>query len=303
MVQTGTVEACEAFATYRPLLFGLAYRMLGSVMDAEDIVQEAFLRWQQTAGARVETPQAYLSAIVTRLCIDHLRSARVRREAYVGPWLPEPLVGAPLEETTTTALADSLSLAFLVLLETLTPVERAVFLLHEVFGYAYDEIAPMIDKSAAACRQIGVRARRHVEERRPRFDALPAQQERLLHRFVQACTTGDVDTLVTLLADDVTVWTDGGGKVHAALRPIHGPANVARFLRGILAKAPPSLAVHVSTVNGQPGLAAEIDGHVSYVLAIDGMDECITAIRIVANPEKLRRFTPSHALDTPASHT
>jgi len=282
----------EIFATYRPLLFGLAYRMLGSAMDAEDIVQESFLRWQQTAGGTVETPRAYLTTVVTRLCIDHLRSARVRREEYIGPWLPEPLVGTPPGEERTPDLADSLSLAFLVLLETLTPAERAVFLLHDVFGYAYAEIAPIIGKSDPACRQIGARARRRVDERRPRFDASPAQHERLLQRFVQTCATGDMDTLVALLADDVTVWTDGGGRVSAALRPIHGASRAARFLLGVLAKAPPTLATRFATVNGRPGVVIEIDGRVSHVLTIDGADERITAVRIVANPEKLRRLTP-----------
>jgi RNA polymerase sigma-70 factor (ECF subfamily) len=271
------------------MLFGLAYRMLGSVMDAEDIVQEAFLRWQQVAGATVEEPRAYLTTVVTRLCIDHLRSARVRREQYVGPWLPEPLVTDQEPEVSNApALAESLSMAFLVLLETLTPQERAVFLLHEVFGYSFGEIAAIIGKSEANCRQIAGRARKHVEERRPRFDASPDQQERLLRRFVQASTSGDMDALLSLLADDVTLWADGGGKVQpAALQPIHGAKNVARGALAFLSKAPPSLAVRFASVNGRPGIIAEVDGQPVSVLTIEVVGDRIQTIHAIANPDKL----------------
>jgi RNA polymerase sigma-70 factor (ECF subfamily) len=278
----------DIFTNYRPRLFGLAYRMLGSVMDAEDIVQEAYLRWQQVSGAMVDEPRAYLTTVVTRLCIDHLRSARVRREQYVGPWLPEPLVTdqAP-EPSNAPALAESLSMAFLVLLETLTPQERAVFLLHEVFGYSFTEIATVIGKSEANCRQIAGRARKHVEGRRPRFDASRDQQERLLHRFVKACTTGDMDALLSVLADDVTLWADGGGKVQAALEPIHGAAKVARGALTVLAKAPPGLTFRFALVNGQPGIVAEIDGQPYSVLTFDVVGDRIQTIRSVANPDKL----------------
>jgi RNA polymerase sigma-70 factor (ECF subfamily) len=282
------VEAEQVFTTYRPQLFGLAYRMLGSVMDAEDVVQEAYLRWQGTHGATVEAPRAYLTTIVTRLCIDHLRSARVRREEYVGTWLPEPLVGAAPDESGGPAFSESLSLAFLVLLETLSPVERAVFLLHEVFGYSYAEIAPIVGTSEVNCRQIGMRARRHVEERRPRFDASPAQQERLLERFVTACTTGDLDTLIALLADDVTLYADGGGKVTAARRPIQGSANVARFLLGLAAMAPPTVAVRFAPVNGRPGVIAVVQGQVVNVVALAIAAGRVAALHMVANPDKLR---------------
>ena len=282
----------EVFMAHRPLLFGLAYRMLGSVMDAEDIVQEAFLRWRQVASATVETPRSYLTTVVTRLCIDHLRSARVRREQYVGPWLPEPLVGVQQENSAgDDALAESLSLAFLVLLESLTPVERAVFLLHEVFGYSFEETATVVGKSAANCRQIARRARRRVDERRPRFDASPAHRERVLGRFVQACTTGDMAGLLALLADDATLWSDGGGKTVAARRPIRGATNVARFLLGILAKAPPGLMARLAPVNGQPGFIVEVDGHLNNVTVLDIADGRIQAVRIVANPDKLRRLS------------
>jgi RNA polymerase sigma-70 factor (ECF subfamily) len=284
------VEAEQVFTTYRPRLFGLAYRMLGSVMDAEDVVQEAYLRWQGTRGATVEAPRAYLITIVTRLCIDHLRSARVRREEYVGPWLPEPLVGAASDEGGGPALSESLSLAFLVLLETLSPAERAVFLLHEVFGYSYPEIAPIVSTSEVNCRQLGTRARRHVEERRPRFDASPAQLERMLERFVTACTTGDLDALIALLADDVTLYADGGGKVTAARRPIHGSANVARFLLGLTARAAPTLAVRFAPVNGRPGVIAEIDGQVVNVVSLEFAAGRVAALHLIANPDKLRRI-------------
>ncbi|HEY7909915.1 MAG TPA: RNA polymerase sigma-70 factor, partial [Thermomicrobiales bacterium] len=241
-------EIDELFNDYRPLLFSIAYRMLGSVMDAEDMVQEAFLRWQRAVHAEVTSPKSYLTAVVTRLCIDHLGAAYVRRESYVGPWLPEPLVTEGDAMTDTMALADSLSLAFLVLLERLTPVERAVFLLHEVFGYPYEEIAGIVEKNAANCRQIGQRARRHIHADRPRFDPSPAEQERLTQQFIVSCTSGDLGALVAILADDITLWADGGGKVAAARRPIHGAENVARFLGG-LAKAQVPITMRVTWIN------------------------------------------------------
>ena len=290
----------EIFAQYRPLLFAVAYRLFGSVMDAEDAVQDAFLRWQQGTGAdgTVTSPKAYLTTIVTRLCIDHLRSARVQREEYVGPWLPEPLVIAAPDEGEGAAsadLADSLSMAFLVLLESLSPVERAVFLLHEVFGYRFDEIAPMVGKSEANCRQIAQRARRQVEERRPRFDAAPDQQERLTRRFVHACTTGDMAALLALLADDITLWSDGGGKVLAARNPIHGAPKVARFIAGLIAKASSSMTIRLAPVNGQLGILIEMAelGRTYGVVTLDVMDDRIQAIRIIVNPEKLRGVAPS----------
>jgi RNA polymerase sigma-70 factor (ECF subfamily) len=280
----------ELFDTYRPRLFGLAYRMLGSAMDAEDIVQEAYLRWQKASGATVEAPLGYLTTVVTRLCIDHLRSAQARREHYIGPWLPEPLVATPSDVDATAFLDESLSMALLVLLETLTPVERAVFLLREVFGYGYADIAPIVGKSEVSCRQLGTRARRHVDERKPRFAATPAEHERLLRRFVQACTAGEMAQLTALLSQEVTLWSDGGGKVNAALNPIHGADRVSRFLLGILAKAPPSLALDYAPVNGRTGVILRIDGHVSHVVSIDAVAGQITALHIMANPDKLARL-------------
>ncbi len=277
----------DAVAPYRPLLFSIAYRMLGSVMDAEDIVQETFLRWQQADRAAVALPKAYLTTVVTRLCIDHLRSARIQREEYAGPWLPEPLATeGNVADTSAPVLADSLSLAFLVLLESLNPVERAVFLLHDVFAYSYDEIAAIVGKSAPTCRQIAVRARRAVQARRPRFTPSSTQREHLTRRFVQASTEGDMPALLALLADDVIAWTDGGGKVSAARRPIHGAINVARYLLGIRVKAPGAVS-RLCWINGQPGLVAEVAGEVVAAGALEIAGERIAAIYVVANPDKL----------------
>src|SRR5918992_1114130 len=228
---TGVADLYEEL---RPLMFAIAYRMLGSVSDAEDIVQEAFLRFHREtrAGARIDSPKAYLSAVTTRLGIDHLRSARVRRESYVGPWLPEPLITDEDAAVTRHAeTADTLSMAFLLLLESLSPVERAVFLLREVFDYGYDEIAAIVGKSEVNCRQIAARARQHVEEGRPRFEASRRRREELGQRFFAAAEEGDVQGLVRMLAEDVVVYGDGGGRVPGAARqPIHGEDKASRLL-------------------------------------------------------------------------
>ena len=283
----------EDFDRHRPLLFSIAYRMVGSVAEAEDAVQEAYLRWQKASEVEVRSPKAYLSAVVTRLCIDNLRSARVKREEYVGPWLPEPLLAEPTPDVAdTVALDESLSMAFLVLLESLTPTERAVFLLREVFDYDYPEISRLLGKSESNCRQIARRARESVAARRPRFEHSPEQQERLMQQFVRACSTGDMPALLELLAEDVTLWSDGGGKVRAALNPIHGSDKVARFFLGVLRKAPPTLVVQPATINGQPGIISYADGSPLNVLTLDVADGRIKAVRIVANPEKLRAVPP-----------
>ncbi|WP_457651570.1 RNA polymerase sigma-70 factor [Rhodocaloribacter sp.] len=278
------------FERRRDRLFGIAYRMLGSVADAEDVVQEAFLRLQR-AGP-VDAPDAYLTTIVTRLCIDHLRSARVRRETYVGPWLPEPLVrpheASPADEA---ELADTLSMAFLIVLERLSPVERAVFLLHDVFGYAFDEVAPMVGKTVANCRQIAHRARRRLREGRPRFDASPEEQARLAERFAHAVHEGDLDGLLTLLARDAVLYSDGGGKVAAALRPIHTAAHVARFLVGLSRKAPPGFRVEAVVVNGAPGFLVTRSGVPENVFALHVEAGRIREIFVVRNPDKLRHVS------------
>jgi RNA polymerase sigma-70 factor (ECF subfamily) len=266
----------------------MAYRMLGSVMDAEDVVQEAYLRWQRAAREEeIRSPKSYLAAVVTRLCIDQLRSARARREEYVGPWLPEPL------PTDRALLDDSLSMAFLVLLESLNPTERAVFLLREVFDYEYREISQLVGKSEENCRQIARRARQSVAARRPRFESSPEQEERLMRRFLEACFGGDMDGLLALLSEDVTLWSDGGGKTRAALNPIYGADNVARFIWGILRKAPSGFVVRPAFFNGRPGIIGYFgDGRPHSVVTFDFAEGSIRAIRLVVNPEKLRAVPP-----------
>ncbi len=279
----------EAAGEYRRLLFAIAYRMLGSVADAEDVVQDAYLRWQDAPRDDIESPKAFLSTVVTRLCIDHLRSARVRREEYVGMWLPEPLVGAVEPDVAdVAALNESLSTAFLLLLERLSPLERAIFLLHDVFAYEYVEIAPIVGKSVDYCRQLVKRARGHLTAERPRFDPLSAQRDQLVRQFVRACQTGDLDGLVSTLAEDVTAWGDGGGKVPAARHPIHGVDAVARFLIGLVRKAPPDFTVEQETINGQPGAIVRVGGVPVAALTLDVLEGQIVAIRSVANPDKLR---------------
>jgi RNA polymerase sigma-70 factor (ECF subfamily) len=239
--------------------------MLGSVLDAEDVVQEAYLRWQRALQAELRSPRAYLSAVVTRLCIDQLRSAKARREEYAGPWLPEPLPTEPAP-----VLDESLSMAFLVLLESLTPTERAVFLLREVFDYNYGEISDLVDKSEENCRQIARRARQSVAARRPRFESSPEQEERLMGSFLEACFGGDMEGLLALLSEDVTLWSDGGGKTPAALNPIRGADKVVRFLFGIIRKAPPGFVVRRASINGRPGLIGYFeDGRPQSVATFD----------------------------------
>ena len=283
----------EVFDSNRPLLFSISYRMLGSVMEAEDMVQEAYLRWQGT-GEQVNSPSAYLSTVVTRLCIDRLRSARVRREHYVGTWLPEPLLEEQAPEVAGTADLDgSLSMAFLVLLESLTPVERAVFLLREVFGYEYAEIASLVGKSEANCRQISRRARQSVEARRPRFESSPEQEKRLMDGFLHASLDGDMEALLELLSDDVTLYSDGGGKTRAALNPIFGADNVARFLAGIMGKIPPGFTVRKTRVNGRPGFVSYLaDGSPQSVVTYDVLEGRVKTIRLLVNPEKLENVPP-----------
>jgi RNA polymerase sigma-70 factor, ECF subfamily len=276
----------------RPLLFSIAYRMIGSVSEAEDIVQEAFLRYHRAQPADVENPKAYLSAVTTRLAIDHLRSARARREEYVGPWLPEPLVADEnaTDPSAQAELADSLSLAFLVLLERLTPVERAAFLLREVFAYPYDEIAEVIGKSESNVRQLVSRARRHVDDERPRFDVDRQAHEELTDRFLEASQNGDTEGLIELLAEDVYTYTDGGGKAQAPRRMVHGREHVARLMVGIARpdRGTGPVTVHRVLVNGMPGrLARDLDGRPVAVLSLDVADGLVTAVRIVVNPDKL----------------
>jgi RNA polymerase sigma-70 factor, ECF subfamily len=281
------------FAELRPRLFGIAYRMLGGAAEAEDVVQEAFLRLHraQEEGTAVDNPPAFLTTVATRLAIDQLRSARARRERYVGPWLPEPLLADERDVGEHAELAESLSMAFLVVLERLSPVERAVFLLHDVFGYGYDEVAAIVAKSEANCRQLAARARRHVAEGRPRFDASPARRDELAARFLAACEEGDLDGLLGLLAEDAAAYFDAGGKAPAPPRPIFGRAQVARVLIGIAANvARLGYRAVPSRVNGQPG-AVFLDGSGAAVgvVEVDVADGAVSAVRAVTNPDKLAR--------------
>jgi RNA polymerase sigma-70 factor (ECF subfamily) len=270
----------------RPLLFSLAYRMVGSVGEAEDLVQEAFLRFHREES--VDAPKAFLTTVVTRLAIDHLRSARVRRESYVGPWLPEPLVTVP-DASERVEDDETLSLAFLTLLERLTPVERAVYVLHELFGYSHDEIAPIVEKRTANCRQILARARRHVDEGRPRFEPSRERREALLARFMAAIRVGDVDGLVGLLAADAVHYADGGGKARATPLPIYGAEKIAR-LWGAIGSRPEEYELRPVDVNGQPGVAAlDPDGTVLAVLTVDVAEDRIQRVWAVVNPDKIAR--------------
>ena len=282
----------------RPRAFAIAYRMLGTVSEAEDVVQEALLRFHraQEEGERIESPRAYVSTVVTRLGIDQLRSARRRRETYVGDWLPEPLVTSDQDDPARHAeMADSLSLAFLVLLESLSPEQRAAFLLREVFDYPYDEIARIVGKSEANARQLVARARRHVNERRPRFEATREQHERLADRFFAAVEEGDVQALESMLAEDVVLTGDGGGKAPALARALHGARRAARTLAnwGRQAQRMEGVGLRRVDINGQPG-AVVLDGEqrVVSVLALDIADERVQAVRGVVNPEKLRHLGP-----------
>ncbi|HEX2275340.1 MAG TPA: RNA polymerase sigma-70 factor [Acidimicrobiales bacterium] len=287
----------EEHEALRPLLLSIAYRMVGSVTEAEDLVQDAYLRFHRAAGAGevIESAKAYLLAIVTHLAMDHLRSARVRREQYVGSWLPEPLVtdGAP-DPAAHAETADSLSMAFLVLLESLSPVERAVFLLREVFAFGYDEVARMVHKTEDNCRQIATRARRHVEARRPRFEASRRQKEELAHRFFAAVGEGDLDGLMELLAADVVMMGDGGGKVPAIRQPLHGRERVARFLVGVgrrLREA--EVRIRPAEINGQPGaITFDKEGHVLNVVSLDIADGHVQTVHGILNPDKLRHLGP-----------
>ena len=283
----------------RPAAFAIAYRMVGSVSEAEDLVQEAMLRLHRArqAGDRIESPRAYLSTVVTRLGIDQLRSARVRRETYVGEWLPEPLLTAGEQDDPArqAQLGDSLSMAFLVVLESLSPEQRAVFLLREVFDYPYEEIAQIVGKSEDNARQLAVRARRHVDERRPRFEASREQRDRLADRFFAAAREGDLEGLETLLAHDVVLHGDGGGKAPAIARPLHGRRRVARALAGWARQGRRfgGVTVRRAEVNGQPGaLMLDPDGRLISVMALDVAEGQVQGVRSVVNPDKLGHLGP-----------
>jgi RNA polymerase sigma-70 factor (TIGR02957 family) len=285
---------------YRPLLFSIAYGMTGSVGDSEDIVQDAYLGFARAerAGTDVAEPKAYLTTAVTRLAINHLRSARVRREAYVGDWLPEPIVVPADEPAEHAELADSLSMAFLVLLETLTPVERAVFMLREVFGYGYPDVARITGKTEVNCRQIFARARQRIGAARPELvPAEPGQRaegEALARRFFETAAGGDMDALLALLAPDVVMHGDGGGKAQAIGQPLRGRVAVGRLVAGIFRRGRHlDASVRLAWVNGQPGAVGyDAQGRVVAVFALDVADGLVQTIRSVVNPDKLSHIGP-----------
>ncbi|MFC9729706.1 RNA polymerase sigma-70 factor [Streptomyces roseolus] len=275
-------DATQAFVAHRNLLFTVAYEMLGSAADAEDVLQETWLRWRAVDLATVRDRRAYLVRVTTRQALSHLRVLGRRKESYVGPWLPEPLLTAP-DVAEDVELADSVSMAMMLVLETLAPTERAVFVLREVFDLGYDEIAAAVDKSAAAVRQIAHRARAHVAARRPRGTTSAAETRRTVEAFRQAVETGDLRRLLDVLAPDVVLLTDGGGVVRAALEPVVGAAPVARVLGGIAGAA----SLHPARVNGGPALVVRLDGEVDTVVALRVDDGRVTGLYAVRNPEKL----------------
>jgi RNA polymerase sigma-70 factor (TIGR02957 family) len=290
------MASADLLEELRPPAFAIAYRMLGSVSEAEDVVQEGLLRLHNTleSGERIESPRAYVSTVVTRLAIDQLRSARVRRETYTGEWLPEPLVAAGEGDPAWEAeVADSLSFAFLVVLESLSPEQRAAFLLREVFDYPYDRIAAIVGKSEDNVRQLTARARRHVEERRPRYEPSAELRDELARRFIAAARNGEVEELESLLAEDVELHGDGGGQVPAIARPLQGRSRVAKALSVWARLARGLWEIRFVEVNGQPGaLAVDSEGRVLGVLALEIVDGRIQSVSSVVNPDKLRHLGP-----------
>jgi RNA polymerase sigma-70 factor (ECF subfamily) len=288
------VSRAEEFEELRPLLFSIGYRILGSVSEAEDAVQETWLRYESSSAQPTST-KAFLAAVITRISIDILRSARVRREEYVGQWLPEPLLTDPYEDPERSAeLADSVSMAALLLLERLSPLERAVFVLREVFGFGFPQVASAVGRSEAACRQLAVRARRHMDAGRPRFEADRRERDELAARFFHALRAGDVDGLRELLAADVQMIGDSGGKAPQLARTIVGADNAARVLASIFPwLVSIEVTVQAHQVNGQPGaIFRDRDGKVLSALALDILDRQIQTIRSVINPDKLRHVGP-----------
>jgi RNA polymerase sigma-70 factor (ECF subfamily) len=296
------VSDAEVFEAQRDFMFAVAYRMLGTITDAEDAVQDAWLRWSAAPRSELANPRAYLARIVANTALNRLRSARARREAYIGPWLPEPLLTETGPDAATRAeLAESVSVAMLVVLESLTPEERAVFVLREVFGFPHAEIGAALGRSDAAVRQLAHRAREHVQARRPRFDVDRNQQREVTQRFLAAAAGGDIEGLITVLAPDVRLLTDGGGKVRAALRPIIGAGKVARFIAAISSR--PYMGIEISDmrleateINGGLGVLATAGGHAMAILTLAVADGRITVIQLLTNPDKLSAINTGRTL-------
>jgi len=287
--ESGRLQRLELFNQHRSLLFSIAYRMLGSVADAEDMLQETFIRWQESPDVEIQSPRAFLVTVLTRLCLNYLESAQVRRQDYFGQWLPEPLLTGPSDPVSSALeVPESLSMAFLVLLERLTPLERGVFLLREVFDYDYDEVARILGQNEVNCRQILRRARQHVAENRPRFDTSLEQRERLMKEFMHATAGCDLEGLVALLSQEVLLRSDGGGKGPALPVQIKGSDKVARALLGAARKFVPKTLVHRMTqVNGELGIVSYLEGSPYSVFTLDIEGGQIRTIYILSNPEKL----------------
>ena len=290
-----TETETDVFEEHRPVLLGVAYRMLGRVTDAEDVVQEAWLRWSAADRSEVREPRAYLVRVTTRLAIDRLRQVKARGETYVGPWLPEPYVtdfGDTVPDTAEqVVLADSVSLAVLVVLESLSPLERAVFVLREAFGYPFADIAAMLDRAEPAVRQLAGRARRHVDERRPRFEVDPAQRRDLTERFLAAAGSGDLEGLMSLLAPDVRLVGDSGGKSKAPLRVLETADHVSRFMVGVAKKGVPDLSWRFLELNGGPAVLLLSGGKPDSVFQLDVVDGRIQSVYVIRNPDKLRSLS------------
>lgn len=281
----------EQFEKYRPLMFSIAYRMLGSASEAEDMVQEAYLRYRSVPAEKIDSHKAFLSTVVTRLCLNQLDRARAQRERYIGPWLPEPVLtdSDPHLSPDRPLLHESLSMAFLVLLEQLTPLERAVFLLREVFVYEYSEIAQMVGKEEGACRQLLSRARKHIASKRPRFQPSTEAHRELLGRFLRAVSLGEMDGLTRLLSEDVTMWADGGGKTRgAATRPLHGRDHVARFILASTRLPSEHYYAEIRVVNGEPALVLRTAEKAIVALFVEEEEGQVKTIRAIGNPDKLQ---------------
>ena len=289
-----TGSSYTTFNQYKPLLFSIAYRMLGTVTDAEDVLQETFIKWQAVDETAVSNPKYYLTTITTRLCLNQLQSAKTQREEYVGAWLPEPIMTTQNnheQPAAQTLLNDNISIAFLMLLESLTPTQRAVFLLHEVFDYKFREIGEMLEKSTTNCRQIFRRAKQHMTDNRPRFDTSPAEIERLLGGFIQTVETGNIDSFLEMLAEDVVLVPDGGGERGAAIHILKGKAHVSAFILGTQKIAPPNLQYQFAQLNGQQAiLATTADGFPFFALFVYGNKASVQMLHVIAG-RKLKHLT------------
>lgn len=284
-----------AFEEHRSYLIGLAYRMVGTLSEAEDIVQDAYLRWHRSDQSAIEEPRAWLTTTTSRLCLDYLKSARRNRETYIGPWLPEPLVtdtsACPLGIIET---AEHISMAFLTTLEKLTPEERATFLLHDVFDYSFDEIANILGKTSTSCRKTASRARSHLKDEKPRFAADIDEHLETAHKFQELLLGDDLSGLIQLFKDDIEVWTDGGGKARAALNVVRGDDKAARFFLGLARKTPSISNIELRMINGLPGFIAYEDDKLSFVTSIHVADGKIQAVHVVRNPDKFGGVQPLH---------